>query len=122
VKWTKADRRRVWSAVSTWELCHSPPPAAYGAPNRVTCPEGREVEAAAWGLSTLIALGEERADKNEAFVEHLKTHPEVYRDSTPELIDRFTKLARDDRRGVKRLRALIERLKAEGMPPRIDLC
>jgi len=52
----------------------------------------REAIASDWAGLAGIQWNYVREERK--FVEHLKTHPEVYGDSTPEMIERFEKLAR----------------------------
>ncbi len=50
---------------------------------------------------------------------HYREHPEVYGDSTPEMIDRFTGLAAESRKDVARADALLAKIAAHGLPAEV---
>lgn len=117
--WTKGDRKRVWGAVDSWRSCNRPDPSRGRLAELPTDPALLVAIAKSW-LGGLKGLGAERAQKNREFVQHLHDHPNVYGKSTPEMVERFTKLAEADEKGVSQLDKLIARLDAEGMPPKPD--
>jgi len=71
------------------------------------------------GIAELGAIALDRANKNQDAADHFAAHPKVYGKSTPEIIERFTRLAKEDRKDVKRAELLIARIETEGLPPEV---
>lgn len=83
------------------------------------CLQARRAEVVCQGIANLGNIALERLQKNSDFVEHLRSHPGVYGKSTPEMIERFDNLARENHKDAERARTLIARIEAEGLPPEV---
>lgn len=71
------------------------------------------------GVRSFRGLLADRSKSYRESVEHFRTHPSVYGNSTPEIIERFTRLADECDADVAKLDQMIERVEAEGLPPEV---
>lgn len=112
-RWTKIVIKTLRNQLDHFLLHHGPyhPRASLLAHLRDAKRKEEIVLAGLAGFATMI---EERAQRSAETAEHFRTHPKVYGDSTPEMIERFAKLAKDDERAAKKLRVLAARVQEEG--------
>jgi len=76
-------------------------------------------EAVLAGLQELVNMFAERAEKNAETAKHYAAHPDIMGDGTPEIVERFDRLAMEATRDADKGAALIERIKLEGLPPEV---
>lgn len=92
-KWTKADVNRLKRAIDSFFVTNS----LYRSLDllrEVVREKRREVILV--DLRGLLDLAEERATKDEEFVDYIRVYPGVYGSSTARLIERFERLAADE--------------------------
>jgi hypothetical protein len=127
-RWTKADIARLKSALDTFYLVNRPiaPGMGFGyARNDGFVASFREalakhrVDIIARGIESGARIGHNRAAENRATAAHFEANPDVYGKSTPEMVERFTTLAAEEDRGVKRALALAMRARLEPLPPEV---
>ena len=119
MKWLKRDIKIMCSTLSTFWLTNRPP---YGVtPEQVA--EVRSflagpvrVSVVCAGIENLTELNRERAVEALKTAEHYRTHPNVMGTSTPEIVERFTRLAGEYESDMKIGITLIEKIKANGLP------
>lgn len=116
MNWTKTDRKRAWTALNGWRLCHG----SVSQPAEIPDDPAVQALAAIWDLTILCGIYEERAISDEMAARHFEAHPNVYGENTPEMIERFDNLAIETRKSIVKLQKLIARIEANGMPPKPD--
>lgn len=117
-RWTKRDIRTLESQIDHFVIFKS----QYYNADRIVAfieGEGRRETIVVVGLKGFEAIIRERALKNQEASDHFRDHPEIYGSSTPEMIDRFAKLAEKDSRTCVRLDSLVERVDTDGLPDAI---
>jgi hypothetical protein len=63
---------------------------------------------------------QERADRDLESANNARDNPDVWEDSTEEMIERFMGLYNEEMKAIKRINGLLARIKAEGLPPEVD--
>lgn len=81
--------------------------------------EGHRQEIVRAETESLRRIFADRADSNLKASEHFRLHPEVYGDSTPEMVKRFADLAAGDFAAESRLLRLLDRLEVLGLPDEV---
>lgn len=71
------------------------------------------------GLRSFRATFLERGERNREASDHFAANPSIYGDSTPEMVERFARLATGDLRAADRLARLIARVESDGLPEEI---
>src|SRR5688572_28534620 len=67
------------------------------------------------GLRSLVTLATDRAKVNRASIAHFREHA-PYGKSTPEVIERFERMAAEEEKGAAWIEKLLARIEAEGLP------
>lgn len=71
------------------------------------------------GLKSHIRISERRAQENQASADHARTSG-VWGASTEEMAQRFEGFARDEEKALEKLRKLLARVEAEGLPEEVS--
>jgi hypothetical protein len=115
-KWSKKDiktlQQQLMSFVFVNELFY--PPAQMR-----EAIEGRRMSIILDGLGEHLARLADRKLRDLETAEHFRTHPTIYGMSTPEMVDRFMRLAKDCETEMRKTDRLLKRVEREGLPPEV---
>lgn len=121
MKWTKKDIKTMCGALSTFWLYNRPLSGSQNNAAEATRAylQDRRMNVVIAGIEELMMIANSRYDQDLQTAHHYETHPDVMGASTPELVDRFTKFAHEEAKGVEQERKLIERIQTYGLPPEV---
>lgn len=71
------------------------------------------------GLRERIAWHQSHVAESRGTAQHFRAHPEVYGQSTPEMIERFEVAAAKYDKGAAWFRVLEQRVESDGLPPEV---
>lgn len=113
-KWTKVDVKTIASQLTSFHLMHR----MYAPADVIRAKiEAETTSVVVSGLEGWVAYESGRARENDETASHFAANPNVWGDSTPEMVARFRKMSADSRKGAERARKLAERVRIEGVPP-----
>ena len=78
--------------------------------------EARRLDVVLSGLRSFRATLRERGERSRETSSHFEANPSIYGNSTPEMIERFARLATEDLAAANRLDGLIARIESVGLP------
>lgn len=81
--------------------------------------EARRLEITLSGLRGFAAMLSERAESSRGTARHAEANPHIWGDSTPEMIERFSVLAKGEQKDADKCAALVARLEAVGLPAEV---
>jgi hypothetical protein len=110
--WTKTDIRTLRQQIDTFALFNR----AADAETFASIIDANRVAIILSGLRVFRAMFSERETKDREAAEHFRTHPNIYGDSTPEMIERFTGLAADAAKAGRKLDAIVKHVETEPLP------
>jgi len=115
-KWTKKAIKTLQQQIESFVLANRmyAPPVAISA----KISEHRK-DVVLSGLRAFRDLLASRAAENEKTARHFEANPNIYRESTPEMVTRFEALAQDGQKAVSVCDELIARVESEGLPPEV---
>ncbi len=129
MRWTKREVKACTSAIDSFWLFNKPIPPAFGYhPNtwrefvarfERALSEHRAVIVTS-GIKSLRDLHAERATKDRDTAAHFRTNPQIYADSTPEMVERFERLATEEDSAVRWADALLEKIGRHGLPRAVE--
>lgn len=130
-RWTKTAIRQMKAALD-WSL-HSNRPIAPAFGPRLGEREDFTTHFRAWfeepgrraaiivshfrGLESLMR---DRAQSDRKTVEHAQANPHVWGKGTDEIVERFSRLARESGSAAEKIADLVARIEAEGLPPEVE--
>ena len=122
--WTKKDVKVMQQAISTFWLYNRPLGDSVREHDAALAEvrdylRDHRAEVVLHGITELGNIARERYVKNAETAEHFETHPEVYGKSTPEMVERFRRLAEEDRRDFQKAKDLMDRIQTEELPPEV---
>lgn len=112
-KWTKKDTRTVKQQIDHYVLFNR---MYYPAEVMRRDIESRRVAIVCGNLIGFGSMLRSRAEENQRASDHFREHPSIYGESTPEMVERFAKLAAEDSKGAEKAEALALRVEREGLP------
>jgi hypothetical protein len=123
-KWTKKDIKILKQAIDSFWLYNRPLSDSHR--ERQAALEAvkehlavHRVEIICDHIAQLAGLYRERAQKNQEAADHFAAHPEINGKSTPEMIERFSRFAAEELKGVKAAQILISKIQTLGLPPEV---
>ena len=123
-KWAKKDIKVLQQCIDSFWLYNRPLSDSHSDYQQALAAvrqhlDKHRAEIVCGGIAELGGIASERAQKNQEAADHFAEHPEVYGKSAPEMIERFSRFAEEDRKDVKRAQMLIARVQTEGLPPEV---
>jgi hypothetical protein len=123
-QWTKKDIKIMCNALSSFWLVNRPLSYRHDewerAKNMVIAHlDQHRAEIVISGVAQLASIASDRVQKNQETADHFLNHPNIYGSSTPEMVERFTSLARESQRDVDKAAILVAKIQAEGLPPEV---
>lgn len=122
MRWTKKDVRTLCGTLSTFWLVNRPLSGSVteaATSLRAGLDGPRRVEVVCAGLEDLVALNQDRATEAKKTSDHYASHPSVMGKGTPEIVERFAKMAvsyeQDARKGLD----MIGKVREYGLPPEV---
>ncbi len=120
VRWTKVEIKAMTGAIDSTLYTMGGPEPRDGFRDQFTALLATQrTEVVREGIGMLRGIAAEREKKDADAAVHFRVHPEVYGDSTPEMIERFTGLAEEARKDVARADALLAKIEASGLPAEV---
>jgi hypothetical protein len=116
-KWTKKDIKTLCGQLMTFLLQNNLYHSADAIRGAIAANRKQIIVSNLRGMESLFS---ERATKNQEASDHFAKNPQVYGASTPEMIERFATLAKENRAAAAKTASLIARIESETLPAEVE--